>query len=236
MTSIRRPHPSVPNQSNGLLLNVDVCNRDEIRFASGYPCTVGEVKSAIGSSATRPMPGDILLQVNDVNVSRTQAKAVNKLMKNLPLPITVQLYRRSAPSTSIKLDKIVLNSVDQHQPLNANMFSKATEKNYSFSETYADRAFCSSDKPYSNYEDISHCLLPDTIVLSHTHHAQTHESLRQDQSLLMSPIPRKLSEQSDGSESGVGSESNPYSDGEHRLVRIPSRSIRHRSASHSSHS
>ncbi|CAF4568366.1 unnamed protein product, partial [Rotaria magnacalcarata] len=27
------------------------------------------------------MPGDILLQVNDINVSRTQAKAVNKLMR-----------------------------------------------------------------------------------------------------------------------------------------------------------
>ena len=34
----------------------------------------------------------------------------------------------------------------------------------------------------------------------------------------MSPIDRKLSEQSDGSESGVGSESNPYSDQENRLV------------------
>ncbi len=38
------------------------------------------------------------------------------------------------------------------------------------------------------------------------------------QSLLMSPIDRKISEQSDGSESGVGSESNPYSDQENRLV------------------
>ena len=36
----------------------------------------------------------------------------------------------------------------------------------------------------------------------------------------MSPIHRKLSEQSDGSESGVGSESNPYSDGEHRLEMV----------------
>ncbi|CAF4586071.1 unnamed protein product, partial [Rotaria magnacalcarata] len=36
---------------------------------------------------------------------------------------------------------------------------------------------------------------------------------------LMSPIYRKISERSDGSESGVGSESNPYSDGENRLVR-----------------
>jgi hypothetical protein len=40
------------------------------------------------------------------------------------------------------------------------------------------------------------------------------------QSLLMSPINRKLSEHSDGNESGVGSESNPYSDIDHenRLV------------------
>ena len=36
----------------------------------------------------------------------------------------------------------------------------------------------------------------------------------------MSPIDRKISKQSDGSESGVGSESNSYSDGDHenRLV------------------
>jgi hypothetical protein len=27
------------------------------------------------------MPGDVLLQVNEINVSRTQAKAVQKLMK-----------------------------------------------------------------------------------------------------------------------------------------------------------
>ena len=56
-------------------------NRDDIHFASGYPCTVSEVKSGIGSSCTRPIPGDILLQVNDINVSRTQAKAVNKLIR-----------------------------------------------------------------------------------------------------------------------------------------------------------
>ena len=56
-------------------------NRDEVQFASGYPCTVSEVKAGIGSTCTRPMPGDILLQVNDINVSRTQAKAVHKLMK-----------------------------------------------------------------------------------------------------------------------------------------------------------
>lgn len=110
------------------------------------------------------------------------------------------------PSTSVKIDKIVLNSVDQHQPLNSAMFSKKSEHNYSFSDTYADQAFCSSDKPYNNYDEIGHCLLPETIVLNS----------KQDQSLLMSPIQRKLSEQSDGSESGVGSESNPYSDGEHR--------------------
>ena len=36
----------------------------------------------------------------------------------------------------------------------------------------------------------------------------------------MSPIHRKRSEESDGNESGVGSESNPYSDGEHRLKSI----------------
>jgi hypothetical protein len=149
------------------------------------------------------MPGDILLQVNDINVSRTQAKAVKKLIRfemnfnfqiifkilnrNLPLPITLQLYRRSIPSsTSIKIDKIVLNSVDQHEPLNNNFFS--------------------IDRPYSS----SDCLLPKPILMNIDH----------QQSLLMSPINRKISEQSDGSESGVGSESNPYSDGdqENRLV------------------
>ncbi len=106
------------------------------------------------------------------------------------MPINLQLYRRNLPSSSIKIDKIVLNSVDQHQPLNNNLFSTKSDHNYSFSDAYADRAFCSSDKPFNNYEE---------------------------QSLLMSPIHRKLSERSDGSESGVGSESNPYSDGEHRL-------------------
>ncbi|CAF5152292.1 unnamed protein product, partial [Rotaria sp. Silwood1] len=60
---------------------VDVFDRDDIHFGSGYPCTVSEVKSGVGSSSSRPMPGDILLQVNDINVSRTQAKAVHKLMR-----------------------------------------------------------------------------------------------------------------------------------------------------------
>jgi hypothetical protein len=55
---------------------VDISNRDDIHFASGYPCTVSEVKPGIGL-----LPGDILLQVNDINVSRTQAKAVQKLIK-----------------------------------------------------------------------------------------------------------------------------------------------------------
>lgn len=130
--------------------------------------------------------------------------------RNLPLPISLQLYRRTVPSQTIKIDKIVLNSIDQHQPLNSNIFSKKSETNYSFSDTYADRAFCSSDKPYNNYDEITTTILPDTIVLN----AQD----KQGQSLLMSPIYRKISEQSDGSESGVGSESNPYSDGENRLV------------------
>ena len=60
---------------------VTVYERDEIQFSSGFPCTISEVKSAIGSTLTRPMPGDLLLQVNDINVSRTQAKAVKKLLK-----------------------------------------------------------------------------------------------------------------------------------------------------------
>lgn len=56
---------------------MEVSHRDDIRFASGYPCAVSEVKPHITSA----MPGDILLQVNQINVSRTQAKAVQKLMK-----------------------------------------------------------------------------------------------------------------------------------------------------------
>jgi len=105
------------------------------------------------------------------------------LNRSLSLPITLQLYRRSIPSlNTIKIDKIVLNSVDQHEPLNRNLFS--------------------IDHPYSS----SDCILPKPI---------DHQ-----QSLLISPINRKISEQSDGSESGVGSESNPYSDGDqdNRLV------------------
>ncbi|CAF0792703.1 unnamed protein product [Adineta steineri] len=157
------------NQSNGFLLNVDIYDRDEIHFSSGFPCTISEVKSAIGSSCTRPMIGDILLKINDINVSRTQAKAVKKLLRSLPLPITLQLYRRFNSSTTT--NKIVLNSVDQHEPLKRNLCTNVLP-----------------EKPYkTNYS----------------------------QSLLMSPINRKLSEsQSDGSESGVGSESNPYSDGD----------------------
>lgn len=152
------------------------------------------------------MPGDILLQVNDINVSRTQAKAVKKLIRfvmifknykkinyfyrSLPLPINLQLYRRSIPPTTttsvVKIDKIVLNSVDQHEPLNKN--------------------FVSINHRYSPSDN----LLPKPILMTIDH----------QQSLLMSPINRKMSEQSDGSESGVGSESNPYSDGdqENRLV------------------
>ncbi|CAM4745507.1 unnamed protein product [Rotaria magnacalcarata] len=214
----RRPHSSIGNHTNGILLNVDIFDRDDIHFASGFPCTVSEVKSGIGSSCTRPMPGDILLQVNDINVSRTQAKAVNKLMRNLPLPIVLQLYRRSVPTTSNKIDKIVLNSIDQHQPLTSNIFSKKSDHNYSFSDTYADRAFCSSDKPYDNYDEITSCILPETIVLNkNTNTNNDNNNNKQEQSLLMSPIYRKISERSDGSESGVGSESNPYSDGENRL-------------------
>ncbi|CAF0840328.1 unnamed protein product [Rotaria sp. Silwood1] len=212
-TKTRRPHSSIGNHTNGILLNVDVFDRDDIHFGSGYPCTVSEVKSGVGSSSSRPMPGDILLQVNDINVSRTQAKAVHKLMRNLPLPITLQLYRRSISLTSNKIDKIVLNSIDQHQPLNSNIFSKKSDHNYSFSDTYADRAFCSSDKPYNNnYDEITSCHLPETILLNNNNNNK-----QEQQSLLMSPIYRKISERSDGSESGVGSESNPYSDGEHRL-------------------
>jgi len=62
----------------------------------------------------------------------------NFFHRNLSLPINLQLYRRNIPPT---IDKIVLNSVDQHQPLKS-------EHNYSFSDTYANRAFCSSDKQY----------------------------------------------------------------------------------------
>jgi hypothetical protein len=63
------------------LFQVEIYNRDEIHFSSGFPCTISEVRSGVGASCTRPMPGDVLLQVNDINVSRTQAKAVKKLIR-----------------------------------------------------------------------------------------------------------------------------------------------------------
>ncbi len=112
------------------------------------------------------------------------------LNRSLSLPITLQLYRRSNPSTSVKIDKIVLNSVEQHEPLNRNLFS-------------IDRPYSSSNKQYNSH-------VPKTILMN----------IDPKQSLLMSPIDRKISDQSDGSESGVGSESNPYSDGDqdNRLV------------------
>ncbi|CAF4498080.1 unnamed protein product, partial [Rotaria sp. Silwood2] len=133
ITTLKKPYSLQNyNQSNGLVFNVDIYDRDEIHFSSGFPCKISEIKSNTSSTSTRPMPGDILLQVNDINVSRTQAKAVKKLIKSLSLPITLQLYRRSNPSTSIKIDKIVLNSVEQHEPLNRNLIS--TEPLYSSSD------------------------------------------------------------------------------------------------------
>ncbi|CAF2883451.1 unnamed protein product [Rotaria sp. Silwood2] len=188
ITTLKKPYSLQNyNQSNGLVFNVDIYDRDEIHFSSGFPCKISEIKSNTSSTSTRPMPGDILLQVNDINVSRTQAKAVKKLIKSLSLPITLQLYRRSNPSTSIKIDKIVLNSVEQHEPLNRNLIS--TEPLYS-----------SSDKQFKTktYE----CLITKPILMN----------IDQQQSLLMSPIDRKISTRSDGGESGVGSESNSYSD------------------------
>ena len=163
---------------------------------------------------SRPMPGDVLLQVNNVNVSRTQGKAVKKLLKSvlrlvlidsfilvsrsLPLPINLQLYRRTIPSTNTQIDKIVLNSVAQHQPLNANLFLSDKESTKS---SFIPMEKLSSDEFYPKSSNRR----PTEIYSS----------------LLMSPINRQTCEQSDESESGVGSESNPYSDGdeEHRLVR-----------------
>lgn len=63
------------------VFQVEIFDRDEIHFSSGFPCTISEVRPGIGSSCTRPMPGDVLLQVNNINVSRTQAKAVKKLIR-----------------------------------------------------------------------------------------------------------------------------------------------------------
>ena len=231
--NVRTNDVASPFERRTFFVQVEIYHRDEIRFTSAYPCTVSEVKSSSISSSTRPMPGDVLVQGNEINVARPQPKAVEKVIKyvchekkrldrisssfrrTLPLPITFQLYRRSvssSSSSSVKLDKIVLNSVEQHQPLNSDLlFCKTSEKNFSFSETYADQAFCSSDKPMNEYEALTPCLLPETILL--------HPSpVNEDQSLLISPIRRKRSDQSDGSESGVGSESNAFSDGEHRLI------------------
>ena len=229
------------SKTKKLSIQVEIFDRHDIRFASGYPCTVSEVKPAIGSLCTRPMPGDILLQVNDINVSRTQAKAVYKLIKfvnlhiqiekekqktslilfrNLPLPITLQLYRRGGnPAKTTKIDRIVLNSVDQHQPLNSNMLSTNLDHYYSFSDTNANRVFCSSDKLTNNYDEITNCVLPETIALNNNTTNNNNNTDKQEQSLLMSPIYRQTFERNDENESGVGSESNPYSDGEQPLVR-----------------
>ncbi|CAF5136651.1 unnamed protein product, partial [Rotaria sp. Silwood1] len=190
IATLKKPHSSQNyNQSNGLVFKVDIYDRDEIQFSSGFPCKISEIKSNISSTSTRPMPGDILLQVNDINVSRTQAKAVKKLIKSLSIPITLQLYRLIIPSTSIKVDKIVLNSVEQHEPLNRNLIS-------------TNSLYLSSDKQCKTktYD----CFISKPTVMNIDH----------QQSLLMSPIDRKITTQSDGSESGVGSESNPYSDGD----------------------
>jgi len=186
-------HSKVSTQTNGFVVNVDINDRDEIQFSSGFPCTISEVKSTSGVSApmSRPMPGDVLLQVNNVNVSRTQGKAVKKLLKSLPLPINLQLYRRTIPSTNNQIDKIVLNSVDQHQPLNANMFVSDKE---SCKTTFIPIEKLSSDDFFPKKSNRR-----TTEIYS---------------SLLMSPINRQTCEQSDESESGVGSESNPYSDGD----------------------
>ncbi|CAF3459482.1 unnamed protein product [Rotaria sp. Silwood1] len=190
IATLKKPHSSQNyNQSNGLVFKVDIYDRDEIQFSSGFPCKISEIKSSMSSTSTRPMPGDILLQVNDINVSRTQAKAVKKLIKSLSIPITLQLYRLIIPSTSIKVDKIVLNSVEQHEPLNRNLIS-------------TNSLYLSSDKQCKTktYD----CFISKPTVMNIDH----------QQSLLMSPIDRKITTQSDGSESGVGSESNPYSDGD----------------------
>ncbi|CAF0943591.1 unnamed protein product [Rotaria sordida] len=190
LATLKKPHSSQNyNQSNGLIFNVDIYDHDEIHFSSGFPCKISEIKSSVNSTSTRPMLGDVLLQVNNINVSRTQVKAVKKLIKSLSLPVTLQLYRRSIPSTSIKIDKIVLNSIEQHEPLNKNLIS--TESLYLSSDRQC------KIKPYD-------CLISKPILMNIDH----------QQSLLMSPIDRKISTQSDGSESGVGSESNPYSDGD----------------------
>ena len=115
------------------------------------------------------------------------------------MPINLQLYRRTIPSTNNQIDKIVLNSVDQHQPLNANMFVSDKE---SCKTTFIPIEKLSSDDFFPKKSNRR-----TTEIYS---------------SLLMSPINRQTCEQSDESESGVGSESNPYSDGdeENRLVRI----------------
>lgn len=72
----------IHNESNLIFyIQVDLHNRDDIVFADGYPCTVSEVRIGMITPSNRPMPGDVLVQVNEINVSRTQAKAVNKLIR-----------------------------------------------------------------------------------------------------------------------------------------------------------
>ena len=126
------------------------------------------------------------------------------------MPINLQLYRRSVSTAHIKFDTIIRNSVDQHQPLNINLFEH-DEQNH----IHRQNEYLSSIHASESIHSIGHS--PKPIRRTAELYA----------SLMMSPIDRHTAEQSDESESGVGSESNPYSDGdeEQRLVSIHSRHI-----------
>lgn len=135
--------------------------------------------------------------------------------RNLPLPITLQLYRRSQSIERCEFDKIIRNSVDQHQPLNVNMFSNDHHNQHQQPQHHHHHHYHHNEDAYLSSIHVSESIhsaghLPKPIRRTTDLYA----------SLLMSPIDRQTGEHSDESESGVGSESNPYSDGdeEQRLV------------------
>ncbi|CAF4223474.1 unnamed protein product, partial [Didymodactylos carnosus] len=206
------PPTNYGNSLNGFLLKVDVHDRDEIQFGLGCPCTVVSVQhrsSFLHSTSTRPQPGDILVKINDKNVTRAQPKAVMKLMKNLQYPIRLEFYRRYLVLTTIP-DKVLLNSVEQHQLLpETSLLLFKTDQEESSDEN--NNAFCSSDKMSANSSSSrsEQYILQQPIYNKNIVKHRRPETTKN--SLLMSPIDNYDSGDGD-SDIGYRSESTPHSD------------------------
>ncbi|CAF0798578.1 unnamed protein product, partial [Didymodactylos carnosus] len=196
---------------NGFLLKVDVYDRDEIHFGLGCPCTVISIqhRSSLHSSSTRPQPGDILVKINDKNVTRAQPKAVIKLMKNLQYPIRLEFYRRYSMVPRIP-DKVLLNSVEQHQLLpETSLLLFKTDQDQS-SDEY-NNAFCSSDKMSLTDSPLRRC---EQYIQKSDENIRSVKQRRREKaanSLLLSLIDDYGSCEGD-SDIGYRSESTPHSD------------------------